>query len=107
LPDELRSLIEGRCAAIAGPVTSRRERIARATAIRRVNEAMQPWVESLRSDLTARRQSIRTALRSNRIARNREFASVLHSEGRLRAVLGGLANRSLPGTDIHASAGGG
>ena len=50
-PDELRSLISAKRAAVAGPVTSRRERVARAMAIRRNNEAMQPWVEGMRSDL--------------------------------------------------------
>ena len=50
-PDELRNLISGKREAIAGPVTSRRERVARAMAIRRCNEAMQPWVEAMRADL--------------------------------------------------------
>jgi hypothetical protein len=68
---------------------------------------MQPWVESLRGDLTSRRESIRAALRANRIARNREYASVLHSEGRLREVLGSIANLSIPGTDVRAAVSGG
>jgi hypothetical protein len=106
-PDELRILIDARRAAIAGPITSRRERIARATAIRRSNEAMQPWVESTREALASRRQSIRVALRVNRIARNREYASVLHSEGRLREVLGSIATLSIPGTDVRAAVSGG
>ena len=89
-PEELRRLISAKREAIAGPVTSRRERVARAKAIRRYNEAMQPWVEAMRADLVSRRLAIRAGLRSNRIARNREYASVLHSGRRLREVLPGI-----------------
>jgi hypothetical protein len=102
-PDELRSLIDAKRAAVAGPVTSRRERIARTAAIRRQNEAMQSWVESQRVALASRRQGIRAAMRASRIARNREFASVLHSESRLRQILGGIGDLSIPGSDPLAT----
>jgi hypothetical protein len=91
-PEELRNLINEKRAAIAGPVTSRRERVARATSIRRLNDSMQPWVSAMRADLMSRRPAIRAGLRSNRIAGNREFASVLHSESRLRHVLWGIGS---------------
>lgn len=87
---ELRTYIEGKRAAMAGPATTRRERVARAVAIRRYNQAMQPWIEGMRTDLVSRRRSILAALRSNRIARSREFASVLHSGRRLQQVLLGV-----------------
>ncbi len=83
----LRIHIEGKRAAVAGPVTSRRERAARVKAIRRHNEAMQPWVMAMRGELVGRRLAIREALRSNRLARSRDFASVLHSRSRLERVL--------------------
>ena len=86
-PDEVRNVISARRAAIAGPVTSRRERIARGKTIRRCNEALQPWVEALRADLLAQQTRLRSGLRTNRIARNREFAFVLHSATRLRHAL--------------------
>jgi hypothetical protein len=90
-PAELRNLIERKRAALAGPVSTRRDRVARAVALRRLNGALQPWVAGARSDLIERRRAILAALRSRRIAGSREFASVLHPEGRLREVLGGVA----------------
>ena len=106
-PDELRNLINARRSAVEGPVTSRRERVARAMVIRRTNEAMQPWVEGMRSNLAMRRQTRRAAVRSNRIARNRDFASVLHSASRLEQVLGSIGRLSLPGTDSLSALSGG
>ncbi len=106
-PDELRNLISARRSAVEGPVKSRRERVARAMVIRRTNEAMQPWVEGMRSDLAMRRQTLRAAVRSNRIARNRDFASVLHSGSRLEQVLGSIGRLSLPGTDSLSALSGG
>ncbi len=98
-PEELRNLINGKRAAIAGPVSTRRQRVARATAIRRLNDAMQPWVSAIRADLISRLQAIRASLRSNRIAGNREFASVLHSGQRLRHIFTGLGSGLAPGSD--------
>ena len=105
-PDDLRTYINGKREAMAGPTASRRDRIARAVAIRRYNEAMQPWVEDLRAEVNSRRHAIRAGLRSSRIARNREFASVLHPGPRLQHVLrdiegalasGAGASRANPG----------
>jgi hypothetical protein len=53
---------------------------------------MQPWVQAVRGELIERRRATREGLRAGRIARNREFASVLHSEIRLRTVLRGVAD---------------
>jgi hypothetical protein len=106
-PEELRNLINGKRAAIAGPVSTRRERVARATAIRRLNDAMQPWVAAMRADLVSRRQAIRAGLRSNRIAGNREFASVLHSGRRLQHILRGIGSALKPGSDGRMTASGG
>jgi hypothetical protein len=104
-PEPLRNYINGKREAMAGPTTSRRERVARALALRRYNEAMQPWVSEMRAETNSRKRAIRAALRSNRIARSREFASVLHSGARLQRVLrdieealasGGAANPAGP-----------
>jgi hypothetical protein len=100
-PEELRRIVEAKRAAIAGPVTSRRERAARARAIRRYNDAMQRWVQSIRGDLADRRRAIREGLRSNRIARSREFASVLHSGRRLESLLPGVGVAPDPGPAAH------
>jgi YD repeat-containing protein len=90
--EEVRILVNGRREAIGRPVTSRRERIARGMAIRRYNDALQPWVETLRAELVRQKARLLAGLRSNRIARNREFAIVLHSTQRLRGGLLGVAN---------------
>jgi hypothetical protein len=81
--------------------------VARATSIRRLNDAMQPWLSAQRADLMARRLAIRASLRSNRIAGNREFASVLHSEGRLQHVLRGIGSGLSPGSDGREAGSGG
>jgi hypothetical protein len=90
--EAVRILINGRREAIGGPVTSRRERIARGKAIRRYNEALQPWVETLRAELVRQKARLLSGLRANRVARNREFAFVLHSMQRLRRSLLEIAN---------------
>lgn len=96
--DELRIYISAKRAALAGPVATRRERVARAVAIRRYNQAMQPWVAATRADLEDRRRAVRAGLRSHRIARSREFASVLHSGCRLEAVLRGVGDSMTSGS---------
>jgi hypothetical protein len=106
-PEGLRNLISEKRAAISGPVTSRRERVARAISIRRLNDSMQPWLSSMRADLMSRRQAIRAGLRSNRIAGNREFASVLHSESRLQHILRGIGSALGPHTDGRKAGPGG
>jgi hypothetical protein len=106
-PEELRRTIGIKRAAIAGPVTSRGERAARARAIRRCNDAMQPWVQVIRGELADRRRAIREGLRSNRIARSREFASVLHSESRLESVMRDMGAALVPGPHITPATAGG
>ncbi len=82
--DLVRKLIRSKQEAIAGPVTSRRDRQARFRTIRRCNDALQPYVERLREDYLEQRQISRRGLRSARVARSREFAFVLHSIDRLQ-----------------------
>jgi hypothetical protein len=67
---------------------------------------MQSWVEVIREELAERRRATREGLRSNRIARSREFASVLHSGRRLESVLRDIGTAlepaSSPGRDSPA-----
>ncbi len=101
-PDEVRILLNAKSEALTWPATSRRERIARGRALRRCNEALQPWVETLRADLLARKARLQAGRRSNRIAHNREFASVLHSMRRLRTNLQGLGNETAPDGSVES-----
>ena len=82
--DEIRSLVRAKQAALSTSAATRRERKVRRLAIRQSNEALQPAVRDLYDGLISRRSEIQGRLRSNRVARNREFSSVLHSEERLR-----------------------
>jgi hypothetical protein len=92
--EEIRSLIRVKREAVAGATTNRRERRARRLAIRRCNDALEPWVRDLQADLLRLRLETRRRLRSNRAAHNREFAFVLHSEQRLRrSLVNGLLDR--------------
>jgi hypothetical protein len=99
-PEKVRIWMKAKSEAIAWSATSRRERIARGRAVRDCNEALQPWVETLRADLLVRKASLRAGLRSKRVAHNREFAYVLHSVNRLRAHLLGVGK----GMESHGSA---
>jgi hypothetical protein len=89
--EEIRTLIRAKQEAITRPVGSRRERVERCRAIRGCNEAMQAWVGAIRDNLVESRSRMRNRLRSNRIARNREFSFVLYSRQRLREVLSSVA----------------
>jgi hypothetical protein len=89
--EEIRTLIRAKQEAITSSVGSRHERVERYRAIRRFNEALQPWVSELRDDLVASRGRLKNRLKSNRVARNREFSFVLHSRERLRQVLTSVA----------------
>jgi hypothetical protein len=87
LTDEQRKIVEAKRAAISGPTGTRRERQSRRLTIRRCNDALQAWVEHPRDELLARRSEARRRLRSNLVARNREFSLVLHSEEKLKHSL--------------------
>jgi hypothetical protein len=89
--EEARNLVRSRQEAIAGPVKSSRERKARSRAIRRCNEALQPWMRALSGALRESRLQALRELRSARAARNREFSFVLHSGARLKLKMAGSA----------------
>ncbi|MBV8228467.1 MAG: hypothetical protein JO329_00655 [Planctomycetaceae bacterium] len=91
LPDpeapEARAWVEVKRHAIAGPAGTRRERRARHDTIRRCNEALQSLVLGRRECLDRVRAQILAGMRRNAVARNREYAFVLHSRLRLREAM--------------------
>jgi hypothetical protein len=84
LPAEARTIVEAKRSAVGGPVTSPAERKSRCLAIRRCNQALQPWVAEKRSNLIAWRANVQLTQRSLRAARSREYSFVLHSVSRLQ-----------------------
>ncbi len=102
--DELRNLIRHKQALIAMPVSTHRERKDRCIAIRACNLAMQPWVRGLEADLLEQKRNAELRRRSNRGARSRDFAYVLHSGEKLKrgfsqgvsSILGAAAAGSPP-----------
>jgi len=88
LTEEARNWIRVKRQAIAGSVETHRQRAGRCQIIRRCNHALQSFVEDERNGLSALRSAVWERARSNGVARNREFAFVLHSAERLRRVFG-------------------
>jgi hypothetical protein len=86
IPPDVAAWVEAKRGALAGPTATRRQRRDRLHAIRRCNEALQPAVASPREALLAERARIAEGLKRNAVARNREYAFVLHSQSRLRAA---------------------
>src|SRR5262249_48494588 len=104
--DEVRSLIRAKHDAIAWPVATKRERKQRRLAIRRCNRALAPWVREQEAVLSQLRTAMKRRLKSNKVARNREFSFVLHSRERLRPSLLGvprLAERRPPAPPLAQS----
>jgi hypothetical protein len=83
-PDELRILVRNKQELIATPVSTHRQRQDRCLAIRACNESMQPWVRGLVADVLKRRADARKREQSNRVAKGRDFAFVLHSADKLK-----------------------
>jgi hypothetical protein len=81
--DEIRTLIRRKQEAVSAPVASKRERRARCREIRACNAALEPHVREAYGELLKRQSRLCQALRSNRAARNREFALVLHPRERV------------------------
>ncbi len=97
LEPEAQNLVEAKHRALAGPIETRRQRIDRFYEIRRYNEALRPLVASDQARLEELRRELLTGLQHNRLARNREFASILHSQSRLRETLTRIAGLDLGG----------
>jgi hypothetical protein len=90
LPDSERTALQAwigrKRAAIAAPVATRRQRVARYYEILQCNRAMQAGVEADRQELVQLRSKLLSGIRINRIVRGRDYAFVLHSKSRLRAA---------------------
>jgi hypothetical protein len=87
-PGELRNLIRNKQELIAAPISTHRERQNRCLAIRAVNEAMQHWVRDLVAGVRDKQSDSRLRWHSNRVAKARDFAFVLHSPDKLKEALG-------------------
>lgn len=87
IPVQARSLIEAKRRAVSGPQETRPQRVERWRELRRVNEALQSFIEDQRNGLEARLRDVRLSLRNNRIASNREYALVLHSSSKLTSAM--------------------
>jgi hypothetical protein len=95
-PEPVRNLIRIKREALAGSVKSSRDRKARFRAIRRCDEALQPWVQPLRDALLESKARTLRDQRSAELARNREFAFVLHSGESLKHKMAGAAFSAWP-----------
>jgi hypothetical protein len=89
--------IQAKQRALALPVATRKERIARHYEILRCNRALEPLVAEQRPALEAERDKLLEGLRINRIARGRDYAFVLHST---RRFLEAAAN-AVPGAIVE------
>jgi hypothetical protein len=96
-PDpELLALIEAKRRALAAPVETRAQRVARFRSIRRCNEAMQEAVLAQRHALVQEHTQLRAGLHQNTLAHHREYALVLHSETRIRSLLARTVPAAFP-----------
>ncbi len=86
-PDEVQGWIDAKRKAIAAPQATHQERLERFQEIRRINEILQPWVSRAGEELVEEHARLQSGLRWNTVARNREYAFVLHSEAKLRKAL--------------------
>jgi len=95
--EEIRNLIRGKQEAVCAPIGSKRERRARCLTIRQCNAALQPSVRDMYGHLLELRSRARQRLRSDRAARNREFAFVLHRAERLKHRMVEAVQAAWPG----------
>lgn len=92
LPDAAARWVAARRRAVFGPVETHPQRLERFHEIRRCNEALQGFVSGQRDSFTRTKHGLAASVRRNALARNREYALVLHSRRRLFGAL----TRSLP-----------
>lgn len=85
---QIRRWVEEKRRAIAGPQTTRAQRVARWCAIRACNLSLQPWMEAERRRGEERLRELSDQCRWNQVAHQRGWPFVLHSAARLRRTLG-------------------
>jgi hypothetical protein len=83
----VRELIERKRLAVAGPVASRRQRVARFRAIRDLNERLSQELESEQQRNDEALRACEAQLRENLLARSREWSYPLHSRKRWELAL--------------------
>lgn len=93
LPEPYREVVAAKRAAIAGPVSTRRERAARFQTISECNEILRSSVAGRLESLHREARRIETELKRNSLAHHREFAAVIHSKTRLRTELAGITEK--------------
>ena len=76
---QVRSWIDAKARAIAGPVESRGRRVGRFREIRRLNQALFSHLDEARRELEGRRVEVDRRLRENAIATSREWSFAIHS----------------------------
>ncbi|WP_165249984.1 hypothetical protein [Paludisphaera soli] len=89
--DAHRDLIAEKRSVVAAEPPTHEGRVARFRKIRAINEALRPLVADRIEVLKGERLAMVEELEENRLARSREYAVVLHSQGRLRPLLTDLA----------------
>ncbi len=93
LDDAQRTLVQEKSAAIAREQVTWQQRVDRFREIRRINEALQPFVEGRIKALRDERSRVAQELDANRVARNREYSMVLYSRERLRDSMEGVGRK--------------
>jgi hypothetical protein len=94
-----RALVLEKRQALAAPVVTRRQRIARDEEIKRINAALSPIFGPEREALTIELREVEADLAHNALARGRSFPFVLHSAARLQAAFHALAAGSTGRSD--------
>jgi hypothetical protein len=84
---QARILIRAKHEAIAGPVMTRSERVARYREIRRINDALQPRLLDTRASLQVEKAQVLKDIAWNRVVRSREYPLVVHSARRLHDTM--------------------
>ena len=90
---EVRRMLDVKAAAIAGPILTRQDRIARFRTIRGVNDALRPLVQDRLNSVLSLRQQTLAGLDWNRVVRSRDYAFVLHSRQRLQTLFQTLEHK--------------
>jgi hypothetical protein len=93
LTPEIRNSIEAKRRIIAREGSTRKERVARFQAIRRINESLHGLVQEEKHALEEQRKQVVANLDWNRVVRGREYAFVLYSTPRLRELMSSVKNQ--------------
>lgn len=101
LPPVFREALAGELsalrAAIAAPVGTRRQRVARYRTIREINGRLTVPLVAQWEGVEAELSATRAGLAANALAHGRDYSLVLHSRTRLRAALAGAIGEPPPG----------